>query len=105
MKDLATFEAAAASANLGPALMTEAACLRHTDIPHTSRLFSDFQYHFDRVARFYGRHAGDPAAYLETAKELTYPADRRAELVKVLRARNGDSPSLDVLARPDAVAV
>jgi len=105
MKDLATLEAASASANLGPALIMEAACLRHTDIPHTSKLFSDFQYHFNRVSRFYAYPPGDPAAFLQAAKELSYPAERRAELVSVLRARNGDSASLDLLAHPDTVAV
>jgi bacillithiol biosynthesis cysteine-adding enzyme BshC len=105
LKDLATLEEPGASANLGPALIMEAACLRHTEIPHTSRLFSDFQYHFDRVSRFYGHPPGDPAAYSAAVKELKYPEDRRAELVSVLRARNGDSPSLDLLARPDTVAV
>ncbi len=83
----------------------EAACLRHTEIPHTSKLFSDFQYHFDRVSRFYSYHPGDPAAYVAAAKELAYPADRRAELVTMLRARNGNSASLDLLARPETVAV
>src|ERR1700722_20406636 len=105
MKDLATLECAGASANLGPALMMEAACLRHTEIPHTTRLFSDFQYHFDRVSRFYAYAPGDPTAYAAAAKKLEYPAERRAELVAVLRARNGDSSSLDLLARPETVAV
>src|SRR5580693_3290480 len=85
--------------------MMEAACLRHTEIPHTSRLFTDFQYHFDKVARFYAHPPGDPAAYAEAAKKIDYPAERRAEMVAVLRARNGDSPSLDLLARPETVAV
>jgi len=85
--------------------MMEAACLRHTEIPHTTRLFADFQYHFDRVSRFYAYAPGNPAAYAAAAKKLEYPAERRAELVAVLRARNGDSPSLDLLARPETVAV
>ena len=83
----------------------ETACLRHTEIPHTSRLFSDFQYHFDRVARFYVHHPGDPSAYAAAAKELSYPDERRAALVEALRARNGGSASLDLLARPGTVAV
>src|SRR5579871_6108788 len=94
-----------ASANLEPVLTMETACLRHTEIPHTSRLFSDFQYHFDRLARFYVHHPEDPAAYAAAAKELSYPPERRAALVAALRARNGDSPSLDLLSRPGTVAV
>src|SRR5579871_631991 len=94
-----------ASANLEPVLTMETACLRHTEIPHTSRLFSDFQYHFDRLARFYVHHPEDPAAYAAAAKELSYPPERRAALVAALRARNGDSPTLDLLSRPGTVAV
>lgn len=83
----------------------ETACLRHTEIPHTSRLFSDFQYHFDRVARFYAHRPGDAASYAEVARQMNYPADRRAALVAALRARNGDHPALELLARPGTMAV
>jgi len=83
----------------------ETSCLRHTEIPHTSQLFSDFQYHFDRVARFYGHNPSDASAYGSVANEMAFPADRRAELVAALRTRNGASASLDLLARPDTVAV
>jgi bacillithiol synthase len=83
----------------------ETACLRHTEIPHTSRLFSDFQYHFDRLARFYGHNPADPTSYATVAREMNYPADRREQLVAALRSRNGDSPALDLLARPETVAV
>jgi bacillithiol biosynthesis cysteine-adding enzyme BshC len=72
----------------------EPACLRHTELPHTSRLFSDFLYHYHKVERFY------------TAPPSTgYPEDRRPAMVAALRAQNGDHPSLDVLAQPGAVTV
>jgi bacillithiol synthase len=83
----------------------ETACLRHTEIPHTSRLFSDFQYHFDRVSRFYAHNPFDPSSYDAAAREIAFPADRRERLVAALRAKNGGSPSLDLLARPETVAV
>ena len=83
----------------------EPACLRHTEIPHTSRLFSDFQYHFDRVSRFYRYAPGDPEAFAAAAREISYPGERRAELVAALRARNGESAALDRLAQPGTVAV
>ncbi|HMD48938.1 MAG TPA: bacillithiol biosynthesis cysteine-adding enzyme BshC [Bryobacteraceae bacterium] len=83
----------------------EPACLRHTEIPHTSRLFSDFQYHFDRVSRFYRYAPGDPEAFASAAREISYPADRREALVAALRARNGESAALDRLAQPGTVAV
>jgi bacillithiol synthase len=72
----------------------EPACLRHTELPHTSRLFSDFLYQYHRVERFY-------TAPLSTG----YPEDRRPKMIEALRAQNGDHPSLDVLSRPRAVAV
>lgn len=83
----------------------EPACIRHTEIPHTSRLFSDFQYHFDRVARFYRHAPGDAAAYASAAREIVFPDERRAALIAALRARNGESASLDRLAKPGTVAV
>lgn len=72
----------------------DGACLRHTEIPHTTRLFADFVYHFDRVAKYYD--VGTPPPF---------PEERRAALVELLRARNGASPSLDLLAQPGTVAV
>jgi bacillithiol biosynthesis cysteine-adding enzyme BshC len=85
--------------------MMESACLRHTEIPHTSRLFSDFQYHFDRVARFYGHDPHDGRSYAAAAQQLDYPDARRAALVAALRSGNGETSSLDQLARPGTVAV
>jgi len=83
----------------------ESACLRHTEIPHTSALFTDFQYHFDRVARFYAHDPHDGQSYAAAAKQIQYPDHRRAGLVASLRASNGESKSLDLLARPGTVAV
>src|SRR5579863_3873230 len=85
--------------------MMESACLRHTEIPHTSALFADFQYHFDRVAPFYAHNPHANGSYAEVAKAMSYPAERRAALVAALGARNGGSESLDLLARPGTVAV
>ena len=85
--------------------MMESACLRHTEIPHTTPLFSDFQYHFDRVARFYAHNPHDPQAYVSAAQAIDYPAERRAALVEALRARNPENQSLELLARPGTVAV
>jgi bacillithiol biosynthesis cysteine-adding enzyme BshC len=93
------------SANLERLLTMETACVRHTEIPHTTRLFSDFQYHFDRVARYYAHPPGDPASYADVARQMQYPEDRRAALVAALRTRNPGSASLDLLARPGTVAV
>ena len=94
----------------------ETACLRHTEIPHTSRLFSDFQYHFDRVSRFYAHNPFDAFSYAAVAQEMAFPPDRREKLVAALRAKNGNGgtglpacranvAALDLLARPETVAV
>lgn len=72
----------------------EPACLRHTELPHTSRLFTDFLYQYHRVERFY------------TAPPSTgYPPERRQAMIAALRAQNGDHPSLEILAQPGAAAV
>jgi bacillithiol synthase len=73
----------------------EATCLRQTELPHTSRLFSDFLYHFDRVRKYYENdHA-----------RVEYPESRRAEVVAALRELNGPSEALDRLAQPGTTAV
>src|SRR6202050_2103550 len=77
-----------ASATLGTLLMTESACLRHTEIPHNSALFADFQYHFDKVARFYSHNPHDGGSYAAAGQQIAYPDDRRAALVAALRASN-----------------
>jgi bacillithiol biosynthesis cysteine-adding enzyme BshC len=70
------------------------ACLRHTELPHTSRLFSDFLYHYHRVERFY------------TAPPSTgYPEDRRPALIAALREQNTNTAALERLAQPGAVTV
>ncbi len=72
----------------------EPACLRHTDLPHSSRLFTDFLYHYHRVERFY------------TAPPSTgYPEDRRIALVSALRKQNTNAAALERLAEPGAVTV
>lgn len=83
----------------------ESACLRHTEIPHTSSLFADFQYNFDKVARFYDYNPHDGRSFAAAAAQLDYPDDRRAALVEALRASNRETASLDLLARPGTMAV
>src|SRR5438876_106878 len=83
----------------------ESTCIRHTELPHTSKLFADFVYHFDRVRPFYAHSPFDPAAYAAAAAQIDWPEERRAALVKALRAQNGDSESLRRLAQPGTVAV
>lgn len=83
----------------------ETACIRHTDIPGTSRLFTDFSYHFEQVARFYGHHPHQPASYAAAAGQIKYPEQRRAALAAALQSQNGPSENLARLAQPGTVAV
>jgi bacillithiol biosynthesis cysteine-adding enzyme BshC len=77
-------------------------CIRSTELPHTSRLFSDFLYDFPRVARFYGRAPGEA---LQAAAAVDFPARRRAALVAALAGQNAGNPALETLAREGTVAV
>ena len=83
----------------------ECTCVRHTDLPHTTRLFADLVYHFDRVKRFYAHAPFDRAEYAAAAAQIDFPDDRRTALVEALRIQNGDSESLRRLAQPGTVAV
>jgi bacillithiol biosynthesis cysteine-adding enzyme BshC len=83
----------------------EPSCIRHTELPGTSRLFADFSYHFERVARFYRYNPHDPASFVAAAGEIQYPQARRAALVQALRAQNGESESLQRLSQAGTVAV
>jgi uncharacterized protein YllA (UPF0747 family) len=80
-------------------------CIRHTELPNTSRLFADLVYHFDRVASFYAHAPYDPASFAAAARQIQYPAARRAAMVAALAAQNPGNPSLEILAREGTVAV
>ena len=72
-------------------------CMPFTAIPHNSRLFLDFLFHFDKVQGFYA-HRPQPAAVLEYARKLyrgtpttgamDFPAERRAQVASVLERQN-----------------
>lgn len=83
----------------------ESICIRHIEIPHTTRLFADFLYNFDRVAPFYDGHASAADRFVDLAARIDYPAERRAALVAALREINGDTPELERLARPGTFVV
>jgi bacillithiol biosynthesis cysteine-adding enzyme BshC len=83
----------------------ECTCVRHTELPHTSKLFADFVYHFDRVRPYYAHPPFNPAAYTAAASQIKCSDEHRAALVRALRIQNGDSESLQRLAEPGTVAV
>src|SRR5579871_2242356 len=83
----------------------ECTCVRFTDLPHTSKLFSDLVYHPDRIRQFYPHLNGDAGDYAAVAREMRFPAEQRAAIVAALRQQNGDSAALDLLAHEGTVAV
>ena len=63
-------------------------CLPFTSIPHSTRLFTDFLYHFPNVQSFYAR----PPALLDWASDeqqrIRYPQHRREQVAAVLERQN-----------------
>jgi bacillithiol biosynthesis cysteine-adding enzyme BshC len=62
-------------------------------------------YRPDRTARFYGNRRHDLEGALAAAKELDFPAAKRAALIAALEVQNPQSESLRRLAQPGTVAV
>jgi bacillithiol biosynthesis cysteine-adding enzyme BshC len=79
-------------------------CVRQTEIPHTTKLFSDLVYHFDRVRDIYPWQPNSLDAIAQ-ASRFDFPDDRRAAIVAALTPLNPDNPSLEKLARPGVVAI
>ena len=83
----------------------ECTCIRHTELPHTSKLFADLMYYPDRVREFYPHVPFHPESYAAAARQVNLSAEHRAALISALREQNGPSGSLDLLAKPGTVAV
>lgn len=62
-------------------------CLRFSEIPHTTKLFSTFLEDFRRIKSWYG-HAPDAAGVAAGAHEVKYDRATRREVVAVLREQN-----------------
>jgi bacillithiol biosynthesis cysteine-adding enzyme BshC len=58
-----------------------------TAIPHSSRLFLDFLFQYEKVKSFYP-HRPHAQAVLEHARSLEFPAERRARVADVLEKQN-----------------
>ncbi|HYA16386.1 MAG TPA: bacillithiol biosynthesis cysteine-adding enzyme BshC [Bryobacteraceae bacterium] len=82
----------------------ECSCVRHSDVPGTSKLFTDLVQHFDRVSDLYPI---PPNRFdsLKAASKFDFPDDRRAALVRALTPLNEGNPSLRELAKPGTVAI
>src|ERR1051325_26994 len=105
----ATFASPPSSVTFEHERVMDPACLRHTELPGTSKLFADFSYHFDRVASFYSHNPHDPVSYAAAAAEVQYPGvypdDRRAAVARVLEAQNPGNALVGRFAQPRTVAV
>ena len=82
----------------------ECSCLRHSDLPGTSKLFTDLIYHYDRVKDLYP-YVPSEVNSLVAASRFEFPDARRAALVEALAPLNEGNPSLALLARPGTVAI
>lgn len=84
-------------------------CLKQTQMPGSTALFTDYLYQFDRVEPFY-QQPPSAEAILEAAKKASLPAEHRRSLVAALRAQNSEAgeataTNLDLLSRPDTVVI
>jgi len=83
----------------------ETTCIRHTELPNTTRLFADLVYHYDRVELFYAHAPYDPDSFSAAAAQIRYPSERRAAMVAALAEQNPGNPSLALFAQEGTVAV
>ncbi|WP_031497220.1 bacillithiol biosynthesis cysteine-adding enzyme BshC [Bryobacter aggregatus] len=81
------------------------ACIRHNELPGSSRLFVDLVSNFPRVAPFYAHDPSDPESLPRAIAEIDYPDQRRAAVAQALAVLNAGNPSLELFAQPGTVAV
>jgi bacillithiol biosynthesis cysteine-adding enzyme BshC len=83
--------------------VAESHCLSFKQVPHSTRLFLDYLYHFDKVRRFFPRAPFSRDWLQDEASRLHYDAARRERVAAVLERQNrawGASPeTLDNIAR------
>ncbi len=62
-------------------------CIPYTAIPHSSKLFLDYLFHFQNVSEFYPRPA-NRSWLADEAKRVQYDPERRARVAAVLERQN-----------------
>ncbi len=89
-------------------------CLDQRQIPGLSRLYADYLYQFDRVARFYGAAASPlaPGTLASAAQQVSYAPSLRVRVTEALAAGNrawGAGPATEELLarlrRPETVVI
>ena len=63
-------------------------CVRQTDLPNTTRLFSDVLYHPDQTAPFYQYPLRDLDAFRASAQAIDLEPGRRAVRGRFLRSED-----------------
>jgi len=63
-------------------------CLPFSSIPHTTRLFADFLYHFENVRGFYARPPAPKTWWEEEKRQIAYPQQRRLAVAAILERQN-----------------
>jgi bacillithiol biosynthesis cysteine-adding enzyme BshC len=86
--------------------------LRFTEIPHTTRLFNDFLYEYDKVATFYadgGRSISPIAEHARKVGAGSYDRERVPDALERINRRAGSSDltfkHIDMLRSPGSVAI
>jgi len=64
------------------------ATVPYQQVPHSSALFLDYLYHFDRVSRFFNAPPYSPSSYQSVASQLRDFEWKRAELCAILTRQN-----------------
>ncbi len=63
-------------------------CIPFTEIPHTSKLFADYLYGFERVAKFFAHNPSDSSAFARAAQQINREASRSRAVAEVLAEQN-----------------
>lgn len=73
-------------------------CKPHTELPHSSKLFTDLLYHYERVSSFYPYPPFRLDSYEKAAQSVDFSKEQRENLVRVLSRQNDAKAALDRLA-------
>ena len=90
----------------------ETHCIPYTDLPHISRLFTDYLYDYPRVSEFYAFNPFEEESFVRAARSLEYGDGLRKAVTDILQEQNkrfsvGEAAqeNLRRLARPGCYAV
>ena len=90
----------------------ETQCIPYTDLPHVSRLFTDYLYDYPQVSEFYAFNPFEEDSFVRAARSLDYGDGLRKAVTDILVEQNqglfaGEATreNLRRLARPGCVAV